>query len=74
MWAGFGGFRVVVFLGGIVGFFFKGLGGNAGILVFFLVFGSIKSFSCVLLALDNGHLTNKLLILGNILHITGSEY
>lgn len=70
MWAGFGGFRVVVFWGGIVGFFFKGLGGNAGI----LFFGSIKSFSCVLLALDNGHLTNKLLILGNILHITGSEY
>lgn len=53
-----------------MGFFFKGLGGNAGI----LFFGSIKSFSCVLLALDNGHLTNKLLILGNILHITGSEY
>lgn len=34
MWAGFGGFRVVVFWGGIVGFFFKGLGGNAGILFF----------------------------------------
>lgn len=72
MWAGFGGFRVAVFLGGIVGFFLRGW---EEMLVFcFLFFGSIKSSSCVLLALDNGHLTNKLLILGNILHITGSEY